>query len=211
MMEALMSSRSRFTRRRAVLPALTAAGAALVLAACGSSSKTSAPPSTSAPSATSAPAAAGGAPSSVTIRTASVPGVGTVLVNSSGQTLYLLTSEKGGKLTCTDANGCTKYWPDTSLPAGSTAATAGPGVQASLLGTVKDSSGSAFVTYASYPLYTFSGDMAAGTDHGQGITSFGGTWWVISPAGTPVTMMAHSSATTTPTTSSSGGGYGGGY
>jgi predicted lipoprotein with Yx(FWY)xxD motif len=225
MMEAFMSSRSRsrsFTRRSVVLPAVTAGAAALVLAACGSSSSkaastappSSAPASTAAPAAagsTTAPAAAGSTSSPMTISTASVPGVGTVLVNGSGRTLYLLTSEKGGKVTCTDANGCTKYWPDSELPAGVTKATAGMGVQASLLGTTKTADGSLYVTYASYPLYTFVGDSAAGTDHGQGITNFGGTWWVISPSGVPVTTMAHASSSTTPSTSSSGGGYGGGY
>jgi predicted lipoprotein with Yx(FWY)xxD motif len=210
-MEAFMSSRNRFTAGHGLLAAVTAAGAALVLAACGSSSKSAstAPPTTGS-TGTAAPAAAGSPSSSVTISTASVPGAGSVLVNGSGRTLYLLTSEKGGKLTCTDANGCTKYWPDTELPAGTTSATAASGVKASLLSTVKDSSGKLYVTYAGYPLYTFSGDSAAGTDHGQGITSFGGTWWVISPTGTPVTGMAHA-ATTTPTSSSGGGGYGGGY
>jgi hypothetical protein len=35
--------------------------------------------------------------------------VGAVLVNERGQTLYLLTSEKGGKkITCTQADGCTR-------------------------------------------------------------------------------------------------------
>ena len=38
----------------------------------------------------------------MTVKAAMVPGVGTVLVNGDGRTLYLLTSEKGGKLTCTD-------------------------------------------------------------------------------------------------------------
>jgi predicted lipoprotein with Yx(FWY)xxD motif len=188
------------------------AGAALVLAACGSSSSKAAtsPPATvpaTAPSSTAAPTGAASSPG-VTIKAASVPGVGTVLVNGSGQTLYLLTSEKGGKITCTDANGCTKIWPDTELPAGTMAATAGSGIQSSLLGTVKDSSGRLFVTYGSYPLYTFAGDKAPGSDHGQGITNFGGTWWVISPAGTPITMSASHSSTTPTTASSSGAGWG---
>jgi predicted lipoprotein with Yx(FWY)xxD motif len=142
----------------------------------------------------------------VTIGTANVTGVGTVLVNSQGRTLYLLTSEKGGKLTCTDANGCTKYWPDIELPPGVSAATPGTGAQASLLGTVKSATGSLYVTYGGWPLYTFAGDSSPGQAKGQGITSFGGTWYVLSAAGTPITMAAGggAAATTTPTTS---GGY----
>jgi predicted lipoprotein with Yx(FWY)xxD motif len=140
----------------------------------------------------------------VTIRTADVSGVGTVLVNGQGRTLYLLSSEKGGKLTCTDANGCTTYWPDTELPAGVSAATAATGAQASLLGTVKDAKGSLYVTYGGWPLYTFAGDNAAGQAHGQGITSFGGTWYVLSPAGTPITTAAGGAGASTTTTTSGG-------
>jgi predicted lipoprotein with Yx(FWY)xxD motif len=138
-----------------------------------------------------------------------VPGVGTVLVNGKGQTLYLLTSEKGGKITCTASNGCLQVWPETNLPSGATAAKAGPGVQSSLLGTVKDADGKAEVTYNGWPLYTFSGDSgAAGVAHGQGLTSFGGTWYVLNAAGNPVTGQAGSSPASSPTKSSGSGGYG---
>jgi predicted lipoprotein with Yx(FWY)xxD motif len=138
----------------------------------------------------------------VTISAKSVPGVGTVLVNGQGRTLYLLNSEKGGKITCTDANGCTKIWPDTELPKGMTAATAGSGVQASLLGTVK-SDGALYVTYNGWPLYTFSGDSGSGAAHGQGITSFGGTWYALTSSGNAATGQAASSPS-----SGGGGGYG---
>lgn len=174
-----------------------AAAAVVLLAACGSSSTTKTAASTT-PSTSATTTAASG----ITIATASVPGVGTVLVNAKdGRTLYLLTSEQGGKLTCTDANGCTTVWPDTELPAGVTAATAGMGVDASKLGTVKSADGNLYVTYASYPLYEFSHDSAAGDAKGQGISSFGGTWWVVSPAGTPVTAAATATTAATPTSS----------
>src|SRR5205814_10124760 len=77
---------------------------------------------------------------SATVSAKSVPGVGTVLVNGQGQTLYMLTSETGGKITCTQANGCTQAWPETLLSNGATTAKADSGVQSSLLGTVKDAS-----------------------------------------------------------------------
>jgi hypothetical protein len=53
----------------------------------------------------------------------------------------VLTSEQGGKTTCTKASGCTKFWPETLLASGVTAAKVGSGVQASMLGTVTDASG----------------------------------------------------------------------
>ena len=176
----------RHTRSRWLAAGGLVGAAALTLAACGKSASTAAstPPTS---------AAAGG----ITIGSASVPGVGAVLVNGQGMTLYLLTSEKGGKLTCTDANGCTKVWPDTELPAGVTSATAGTGVDATKLGTIKGASGSLYVTYAGWPLYTFSGDSATGQAHGEGIVSFGGTWETLTPAGTPVTPTASPTSSTT--------------
>jgi predicted lipoprotein with Yx(FWY)xxD motif len=124
-----------------------------------------------------------------------------VLVDGAGRTLYLLSSEAGGKLTCTDANGCTKVWPDTELPSGVTQATAGSGLQASLLGTVKSADGKLYVTYGGYPLYQFSGDTGPGLVNGQGIKSFGGSWSAMTPAGTGLTVSS------SPVTSV--GGYGG--
>jgi predicted lipoprotein with Yx(FWY)xxD motif len=164
---------------------LVAATAALVLSACGSSSKHSA---------------------GLTIGTSNVPGVGNVLVNAKdGKTLYLLTSEQGGKLTCTDDNGCTKVWPDTELPSGVKAATAGTGVNASMLGTVKNSAGELYPTYAGWPLYEYTGDPGPGHANGQGIVSFGGTWETLTPAGTPVTGPAAAANTTAANTATSMG------
>lgn len=171
--------------------------ASVLLAACGSSS--------SSKTAATSPAssASGAATASVTVTTADVAGIGTVLVNGESRTLYLLTSERGGKITCTAANDCTTYWPLAELPAGLSHGVAGSGAQASLLGTVRTASGSLVLTYGGWPLHTFSGDSGPGMAHGQGVTSFGGTWWAISPAGTPVTGVS----STPSTTSHSGYGY----
>ena len=191
---------NKFKHRRGPLRNwLLAGGLALVtaatVAACGSSSSSTAAGSP----ASSAPAGASSA-ASATISAKSVPGVGTVLVNGQGQTLYMLTSEKGGKITCTAANGCIQAWPETLLTSGATVA-AGSGVQSSLLGTVKDAGGNLEVTYNHWPLYTFSGDSGPGVAKGQGLTSFGGTWYVLSGSGNPVTSNPSGTA-------SSGGGNG---
>jgi len=195
------TSKNKFKRRRGplrswLLAGGLALGTAATVAACGSSSSSTATgsPGSSAPSGASSSASA-------TISATSVPGVGTVLVNGQGQTLYMLTSEKGGKITCTQANGCTQAWPETLLTNGATTAKAGSGVQSSLLGTVKDASGNLEVTYNHWPLYTFSGDSGSGVAKGQGLTSFGGTWYVLNGSGNPVTSSQSGNA-------SSGGGYG---
>src|ERR1700749_4017325 len=177
--------KSKFKHRRGplrnwLLAGGLALGMAATVAACGAS-----PASTAAGSpASSAPASASSA-ASATISAKSVPGVATVLVNGQGQTLYMLTSEKGGKITCTQANGCTQAWPETLVTNGATTARAGNGVQSSLLGTVKDASGNIEVTYNHWPLYTFSGDSGPGVAKGQALTSFGGTWYVLNGSGNP--------------------------
>ncbi len=194
-----------FARRptRRLLGGSLILGAALTVAACGGSSATqgsgSGPSSGTASTGTSSSSAG-------TISLKSVPGVGSVLVNGQGKTLYLLTSEKGDKITCTDSTGCTKLWPEVTLPSGTTAAKAGSGVSSSLLGTVKDASGNMEVTYNGWPLYTYAGDPGPGVDHGQGITSFGGTWYVLNASGSAVTGQGQSSSS--PSSGSGGNGYG---
>ena len=189
-------------------PVAAIAGASILFAACGSSSKTSAPPSTgtAAPAAAGAAATTGGSSASnasVTVSAANVPGVGTVLVNGNGRTLYVLESEKGGKVTCTAAGGCTSVWPPAVLPSGMSQGIAGNGVQAGLLGTVKAPDGTVRLTYGGWPLYTFSADTGSGTAKGQGVKDSFGLWWALSPSGSPVTT---SSAATPTTVAPSGGG-----
>ncbi len=177
-------------------------GAVITVAACGASAGT-ATPSGSSPGSASTGSAGTSATSVVTVSAKSVPGVGTVLVNRQGQTLYLLSSEKGGKITCIGSSGCTKVWPEITLPKGETAAKAGSGVQSALLGSVKDASGNLEATYNGWPVYTYAGDSGPGVAHGQGVTSFGGTWYALNTSGDPVT--GHAQPASSP---SSGGGYG---
>lgn len=178
-------------------------GAAITVAACGSSATTGSGSGSSPSAGSSAPA--GTSSSAVSLSTKSVSGVGTVLVDGQGRTLYLLTSEKGGKVTCTPSNGCTKFWPEITLPKGTTAATAGTGVQSSLLGTVKDASGNLEVTYNGWPVYTFVGDSGPGVAHGQGQVSFGGTWYALNASGDPVTGSGGAQPATSPSSAGSGG------
>jgi predicted lipoprotein with Yx(FWY)xxD motif len=178
----------------------------LILGAAGAAAACSSTPSSGTPAAsTSSAAPSASSSASGTVSTANVAGVGTVLVNQHGQTLYLLTSDKQSKITCTAASGCTKAWPLTLLPTGTTAPTAGSGAKSSLLGTLKDASGNLEVTYNHWPLYTFAGDSGPGQAKGQGLVAFGGTWYVLNASGTPVTTKASSGS------SSSSGGGGGGY
>ena len=167
----------------------------LLAAACGSSS---AGGTSGTSSSTSASGSSGGQTSHVGVSVASEPSVGSVLVDSAGHTLYMLSKDKQSTPTCSGA--CSSIWPPllaTGKPV------AGTGVTASLLGTVKDADGKLQVTYNHWPLYTYSGDSAPHQANGQGIVSFGGKWTAVTPAG--------AAAAGGPTTSSSGGGGYGGY
>ncbi len=178
--------------------------AALALAACGSSSSKAA--TTNKPAATTAATTAASSTSTAQLQldTADVAGLGTILVNDKGFTLYILEDTAGKPVACTDASGCTKVWPDVSLPKGTTAAAAGKGVDASLLGTT-GAAGDLYASYAGFPVYTFAHDSAAGQANGQGLQSFGGTWHVIDAMGQPVTKAASAASVTTTTTKAKGG------
>ncbi len=184
---------------RKMLPAVV--GMALAVAACGSSNKTSTPPAGSGTS-----GAAGGTSeatsTAATVRVAQVAGVGDVLVSPSGRTLYLLSGPQQSKPTCSSASGCTKYWPP--LVSGGAPLHAGPGVNGSLLGQVSVAGEGEQVTYNHWPLFMYAGDSGPGQANGEGIHSFGGTWYAVSASGQAA--KGGSSGTTT-TTSKSYGGY----
>lgn len=173
------------------------AATAFLAAACGSSSSNSSTSATApAASATSASTAATSstgatttAAASAVIATKSVAGVGTVLVNGQGRTLYVFEPDHHAKVTCT--GGCASVWPPVKLT-GAKAQTSGE-VKASLVSSDPDPAGGRVVTYNGWPLYTYVADTQAGSASGQGLNSSGGLWYVITPAGTVVTKKAHSS------------------
>jgi predicted lipoprotein with Yx(FWY)xxD motif len=128
----------------------------------------------------------------VTLKTKKVSGVGTVLVDPKGKTLYTLTAA-GQPVACT--GGCTAIWPPLTAPAGATF----KGPKGITLGFAPDGMQ---LTAGGLPLYRFSGDSKAGQANGEGISSFGGTWHVVTTAGT---------ASSKGTKPSSSGGSGSGY
>jgi predicted lipoprotein with Yx(FWY)xxD motif len=130
-----------------------------------------------------------GAASSVVVSTTKNAKFGTILV--SGKALYTL---KASKTAC--STSCLKIWPALMLPKGVTKATAGTGVNASKLGTVKRG-GALQVTYGGKALYQFVEDASASQVNGN-ITDTWGKWSVV------VTKPASSSSS-----SGSGSGSGG--
>jgi predicted lipoprotein with Yx(FWY)xxD motif len=160
--------------------------AALLAAACGSSSTGASNPygaPAASPSAAPVVASPTANPTPV-VATGTTIGVGStrlgqVLVDGAGRTVYLFAADSGTSSTCNSA-ACVQYWPPV-LTTG--APQAGSGLSASLLGTTNRQDGTTEVTYAGHPLYYFISDKKAGDVAGQGVNGFGGPWYVVSPSG----------------------------
>jgi predicted lipoprotein with Yx(FWY)xxD motif len=118
--------------------------------------------------------------------------LGLILVNSKRHTLYMFAKDKNGKSSCNGS--CAKFWPP-SLQVGKP--TAGSGLKASLLGTIRRSNGSRQLTYNKHPLYTFTLDKKAGQTNGEGTLAFGAKWYAVSAKGTAVVKASPPPATTT--------------
>jgi predicted lipoprotein with Yx(FWY)xxD motif len=114
---------------------------------------------------------------SVRLTTASKAPFGTYLTDSAGRTVYMFTADMEGMSMC--SGPCIKPWPPV-LTTG--APSAGRGVESRMLGSISNGSAEQ-VTYYGHPLYYFSRDKSAGSIAGEGITHFGGSWYVLSPAG----------------------------
>ena len=105
-------------------------------------------------------------------------GLGQILVDSRGRTLYLFKKDTGSRSRC--SGSCAVNWPPllaTGRPK------AGSGVKGSKLGTTRRSNGKTQVVYNRHPLYRFVGDTKPGNTSGQGLDAFGARWFVVSPAG----------------------------
>jgi predicted lipoprotein with Yx(FWY)xxD motif len=108
-------------------------------------------------------------------------GLGRILVDGRGHTLYLFAKDRHGKSTCTGA--CAAFWPPL-IAAGKPVA--GPGVKSTLLGTARRADGRLQVTYNHHPLYTFAKDARRGDTNGEGLDVYGAEWYALSAAGTKV-------------------------
>ena len=170
--------------RRAILLSLGAAAAAALVAACGGSGGIYGTGGSSASSGTTGTAHHASASHGAVISTRTLPGVGTVLVDRSGKTLYSPQQEAHGMITCT--GGCLSFWLPVTATAGATLH-APAGVTGGL-GTIHRPGGLTQLTFHGKPLYTFALDKAPGQDHGNDVTDHFGaasfTWHAITTTGT---------------------------
>jgi predicted lipoprotein with Yx(FWY)xxD motif len=112
-----------------------------------------------------------------TVATAST-GLGKILADGRGRSLYLFEKDTRGRSSCSGA--CAAYWPPL-LTTGK--ASAVKGAKPSLLGSIRRADGKRQVTYAGHPLYFYVGDTGRGQTTGQGLKDFGAAWYVLAPSG----------------------------
>ena len=135
-------------------------GATLLLAACTMGAA-------GYPASTAAPGSSTGA-GAVTIGTANVAALGTVLTGPDGRTLYTHAGDGMNASTCTGA--CLTAWPPLTVAADQSI-TAGPGVTGAVSSFLRPD-GTQWVTYGGMPLYFWQGDAKPGDATGQGVEGF---------------------------------------
>jgi predicted lipoprotein with Yx(FWY)xxD motif len=113
------------------------------------------------------------------LRSGVVRGLGAIVTDGRGFTLYIYVLDHQGPSVCTGV--CAKQWPPLVLPRGVSRPVAGPGVNPALLGTVPRAGGLLQVTYNRWPLYLWQGDLAPGQATGQAEGM--GAWYTLSVGG----------------------------
>jgi predicted lipoprotein with Yx(FWY)xxD motif len=169
--------------RRTSLPLLGALPlAVLALAGCGGNASHALPTTND------------GRPASVGV---AGTGLGNVLVDRQGRTLYLFARDSGTTSAC--AGACAVNWPPLRVRG---TPLVGSGAKSSDVGKTRRPDGVSQLTYNGHPLYTFVNDKKPGDTNGEGINAFGGSWFAVSAAGVKVAPSSQPQG---------GGGYGGGY
>jgi predicted lipoprotein with Yx(FWY)xxD motif len=159
-------------RKLLIVGTALAAAAAALLGACGSDDDNA----SKSGGTTATTRAAGGttATRAATVMTAQT-GIGTVLVDAQGKTLYLYANDQG--TTSAVPPNILTAWPPLVA---SGAPVAGDGVDASKLKTAQQPDGQMWVAYDNHLLYTFSGDQSAGQTNGH---KLGNVWFAVTPSG----------------------------
>jgi predicted lipoprotein with Yx(FWY)xxD motif len=112
-----------------------------------------------------------------TLGTTDIGGLGPVLTDQAGRTLYLFTRDGrgSGKSTCDTA--CARTWPPLLVTGRSTVA---EDIDTGLVGQITRADGSRQVTVGGWPVYTYAQDGAPGEATGHGA---GNTWYAMEPNG----------------------------
>ena len=107
--------------------------------------------------------------------------LGEIIVDSTGRTLYVFSTDAAKGPTC--YGECADTWVPLLAdadPAG------GIGIDVAAASTVPRSGGRNQVTYRGHPLYRYAGDKTDRDANGQGLGMFGGEWHVLTKDGQPL-------------------------
>jgi len=202
-------------KRKTCATALLAAVAlALVIAGCGggsdsgssSAASTAAAGTDTGKSAEAVKAAPNAEQGTVFVSLGNVSGLGMVLVDSEGMTLYDFQKDQGDESSC--YGECAGFWPPL-LTKGEPQPS--NGADASLLGTTERKDGTMQVTYNGHPLYLFVEDTKPGEANGNDLDKFGGEWYALDSRGEEPGDSGggeEESGDDSGTTTSGGGAYG---
>ncbi|SRR6266511_1042993 len=163
--------------RTKLLAVLAVIGLAAALAACGDDSSDSDKESKDTTKKETTTTEAANQPAGPATVSVGDTGIGQVLVDPAGKTLYLYASDQG-TTSAVPAN-ILGAWPPLTV-ASADEAEAGEGVDQSKLGTAPQADGQIWVTYNGHLLYRFSGDAAPGDTTGH---KLGNIWFALTPAG----------------------------
>ncbi|ELY61668.1 plastocyanin/azurin family copper-binding protein [Natronococcus jeotgali] len=105
-----------------------------------------------------------------------------ILVGPTGQTLYMFDQDTQGEGASACYEDCAENWPPLTVE---DEPTVGNDVEADVT-TFEREDGSMQVAANGWPLYYFTPDEALGDIEGQGVND---VWWVLNPAGEPITDL----------------------
>lgn len=111
------------------------------------------------------------------------PDLGNVLTDGSGLTLYRFDKDTANPPKSNCAGDCATTWP----PVPADDASAGAGVDKSLLGSVTRADGTKQLTIGGWPAYRYVKDVNAGDVNGQGV---GGKWFALAPDGKKASLAS---------------------
>lgn len=106
-------------------------------------------------------------------------GLGDVVVDSQGMTLYYFTKDEKGTSSSACTGDCLAKWPIATTTSDEPVLEGVTGE----VGTIESPDGEKQLTLNGMPLYTFAQDAKPGDTSGQGV---GGVWFAVAPDGTMI-------------------------
>jgi predicted lipoprotein with Yx(FWY)xxD motif len=122
-----------------------------------------------------------GQPGHVMLSAATAAGVGAVVTDVEGKTLYRFDKDLSQPPTSNCDAECAAAWPPVLAGTGSPML---KGIQDTQVTTLTRKDGSKQLALNGWPLYGFAGDKEAGQANGQGVN---GTWFAVAPDGSKIT------------------------